>query len=337
MLYTFPFEGNWNHCRHSLGRWFQGLLYTFPFEGNWNCRHLLPPGDIALYSLAIHFPVWRELKHYPLVALTVLLLSLAIHFPVWRELKPHLVSERWCVRWLLLYTFPFEGNWNLTHCGVSFRTHCLLYTFPFEGNWNKTIHALSQHNLFYLAIHFPVWRELKHFQGVFVPNGQTVHLLYTFPFEGNWNSIISCLQSPPSKTCYTLSRLKGIETFGACGRGWFRRSVACYTLSRLKGIETKFAYNLLAHIHLLYTFPFEGNWNFSAGSIAEVMDFSCYTLSRLKGIETGKPLERPYRRRVTTCYTLSRLKGIETLLASASIINIKILAIHFPVWRELKP
>ena len=64
--------------------------------------------------------------------------------------------------------------------------------------------------------------------------------------------------------CYTLSRLKGIET------NFFPRNVlvfnnnSCYTLSRLKGIETIFL-NYILIMHL----------------------FSCYTLSRLKGIETN--------------------------------------------------
>ena len=63
-------------------------------------------------------------------------------------------------------------------------------------------------------------------------------------------------------TCYTLSRLKGMET---------RRSIVenasaspCYTLSRLKGIETYVV----------------------ASRVAEAMCFACYTLSRLKGMET---------------------------------------------------
>ena len=62
-------------------------------------------------------------------------------------------------------------------------------------------------------------------------------------------------------TCYTLSRLKGIETISKFPK--ILITPTCYTLSRLKGIETFLS--LLCQrrsgMYLLYTFPFEGNRN----------------------------------------------------------------------------
>ena len=136
LLYTFPFEGNWNECLRCWQRQRCGLrlLYTFPFEGNGNPMRWL--WNLAQLSLAIHFPVWRELKlfqgyyrlfshrlaiHFPVwreLKLPVSLLSqacicnLAIHFPVWRELKHNFRYELFAGQLYLLYTFPFEGNWN---------------------------------------------------------------------------------------------------------------------------------------------------------------------------------------------------------------------------------
>ena len=60
------------------------------------------------------------------------------------------------------YTFPFEGNWNLSSLQRYVVVLISEYTFPFEGNWNKV-----------LNIEFLVFRFLTS--------------EYTFPFEGNWN------------------------------------------------------------------------------------------------------------------------------------------------------
>ena len=62
--------------------------------------------------------------------------------------------------------------------------------------------------------------------------------------------------------CYTLSRLKGMETQTKKDPAKRRWGEPCYTLSRLKGIET-----------------------LSCGPRSS-SSASCYTLSRLKGIET---------------------------------------------------
>ena len=59
--YAFPFEGNWNldiPSKYPNSRSFFG--YAFPFEGNWNS--ISQNALIVNTSLAIRFPVWRELK-----------------------------------------------------------------------------------------------------------------------------------------------------------------------------------------------------------------------------------------------------------------------------------
>ena len=66
----------------------------------------------------------------------------------------------------------------------------------------------------------------------------------------------------PQAPCYTLSRLKGMETCRPPGDRRYRSEPSCYTLSRLKGMETN---NPLAQQqslqYLLHTFPFERNGN----------------------------------------------------------------------------
>ena len=138
----------------------------------------------------------------------------------------------------------------------------------------------------------------------------------------------------------------------------------CYTLSRLKGIETSFVGwgPTSVRVALLYTFPFEGNWNETSVLTSRLKESTCYTLSRLKGIETGWllinfkfrrlgllytfPFEGNWNKNgkrtseyvLRACYTLSRLKGIETLVFYLRVDSTNLyLAIHFPVWRELKP
>ena len=64
---------------------------------------------------------------------------------------------------------------------------------------------------------------------------------------------------------------------------------ACYTLSRLKGMETLATIATTVECgnnHLLYTFPFEGNGNSNGVIVWGTVIDACYTLSRLKGMET---------------------------------------------------
>ena len=114
--------------------------------------------------------------------------SLAIHFPVWRELKRGLIVVR--VGWVgcvcLLYTFPFEGNWNNWTLTRAFNSDSLAIHFPVWRELKLLCLLFDGWAIYWLAIHFPVWRELKHschqLRIQEIPS-----LLYTFPFEGNWN------------------------------------------------------------------------------------------------------------------------------------------------------
>ena len=133
-------------------------------------------------------------------------------------------------------------------------------------------------------------------------------LLYTFPFEGNWNLwlIVPPFSLASAATCYTLSRLKGIETIVRWMVLLF--NLTCYTLSRLKGIETRVSLPMPAPLH------------------------TCYTLSRLKGIETDNVLTiRADVKQFLACYTLSRLKGIETTACHCPCIPLHLVLLYtFP-------
>ena len=113
------------------------------------------------------------------------------------------------------------------------------YAFPFEGNWNSIPVLLccsTRTNILWICL--PVWRELKHYDGVATigfrlllwiclpvwrelkprkkrehGDSHRYHFGYAFPFEGNWN-----IKTNPQK----------FLPFSGFG----------------------------------YAFPFEGNWNF---------------------------------------------------------------------------
>ena len=163
------------------------------------------------------FPVWRELKHEPLMAIHALV-RLTMSFPVWRELKQGSIhhNREWLCSMSLQCPFPFEGNWNCSYC----IRYCdsliglLQCPFPFEGNWNITCR-------FYRTF-------IRH-----------IDLQCPFPFEGNWNRCLpTFFFSITLDTTYNvLSRLKGIETWSM--DSWNASLFLTYNvLSRLKGIET---------------------------------------------------------------------------------------------------
>ena len=258
----------------------------------------------------------------------------------------------------LLYTFPFEGNWNIVISVSPFATIVACYTLS-RLKGIETQPAGLQTNLFFsscytlsrlkgietsgrlllgklqfLAIHFPVWRELKR-----MPVNSPTNALSMY-------------------TCYTLSRLKGIET--RVSSEFFSSVFPCYTLSRLKGIETLNAVSVWRWPCLLYTFPFEGNWNLPFTHVMIGLSSSLaihfpvwrelkqipvsWTRGRRHCLLYTFPFEGngnllllglTYSRQIP-CYTLSRLKGIETINLKLSKVVVKMLAIHFPVWRELK-
>ena len=299
--------------------------YTFPFEGNWNA-YTETRGPILAKRLWIHFPVWRELK---------------------QTQAPNLA----------------------THCGGNSE-----YTFPFEGNWNIKQVSLSGASNITLWIHFPVWRELKPMNRINGNHLNSDHSEYTFPFEGNWNlkkkdiylffiltlntlsrlkgieTVYHSFQPIHLYTLNTLSRLKGIET-GFPVDGTVNPGNSLNTLSRLKGIETlrlsasalrsryseytfPFEGNwnfscvhlptLPAGFHSEYTFPFEGNWNYYSDSETKNIFHSLNTLSRLKGIETILDFDDGYPERCNSEYTFpfegnwnSRLNLMRIMLSSS--------------------
>ena len=167
------------------------LLYTFPFEGNWNQIFII-------------------------------------------------ISLKWSS---LLYTFPFEGNWNVWRCCEHTIDAHLLYTFPFEGNWNLSKDTTLLFPKKFLAIHFPVWRELK-------------------LTKWTWYDITT--------TCYTLSRLKGIETCLGSHIDILRCDLAIH-FPVWRELKHFFSLRFWYQPSLLYTFPFEGNWNIRINSFSAIL------------------------------------------------------------------
>ena len=310
------------------------FVYTFPFEGNWNLAPISSVGG-AIPLLWIYLPVWRELKlllRSPNHSVTVS--WLCIYLPVWRELK-HFNKFNLQVKLPALYIpSRLKGIETLTiRRRRQPRSWDFVYTFPFEGNWN-TDRGQRRFCVDNLWIYLPVWRELKLIHRKWFAL-QLICFVYTFPFEGNWNKLYPT-QQPATRpqTLYIPSRLKGIETLPPSGGG-------------VGSIGSTF----------VYTFPFEGNWNWRVLLTAEILE-TLYIPSRLKGIETLSllnirvrfilwiylPVWRELKLKLLKpssgdglrpLYIPSRLKGIETQKGS-KIGNPIFLWIYLPVWRELK-
>ena len=162
----------------------------------------------------------------------------------------------------------------------------LRYPFPFEGNWNNP-KVLENVPMMYLAIRFPVWRELKH--------------CFNERRGGYGHG-----------TCHTLSRLKGIETW----KSEQRASEFYFFLAIPFPVWRELKHDIRRNIDidtflLRYAFPFEGNWNHDFVVMREKYLFLAIRfpvwreLKRFGKISSTAPLP-------TTCDTLSRLKGIET-------------------------
>ena len=262
--------------------------------------------------LWLHFPVWRELKHWYLLVLAFPLRNcnfgytfpfegnwnscvdcscrccqtLWLHFPVWRELKlPQLPKTHRCdLKNDFGYTFPFEGNWNLKGC--------------------------------YHPVNLPSLATLSRLKGIetltiinFIAN--LIYFGYTFPFEGNWN-------------LYTNVASFFVSTLWLHFPVWRELK----PLSIFDSFQSRQNFG--------YTFPFEGNWNsFRASSVSN--SFSLATLSRLKGIETNSQA-------LYSCYelslaTLSRLKGIETCTIRRWVLSYTSFGYTFPFegnWNSLR-
>ena len=259
MLYTFPFEGNWNKYPSFVAR--PGLsCYTLSRLKGIETNANTCAGDIRApcYTLS-------RLK------------GIETKLPLQASYLSHLI---------LLYTFPFEGNWNKLPLQASYWGCCLLYTFPFEGNWNPIFPSIA-------SCHLVTCYTLSRLKGIETSSrllkvSASSALLYTFPFEGNWNCGLS-----------------ETESDGWCG--------LLYTFPFEGNWNTTWPFSSTStSSNLLYTFPFEGNWNLLMW--LALWFWTC----------------------VSPCYTLSRLKGIETVRQFFRIEILMSLAIHFPVWRELK-
>ena len=310
LQYTFPFEGNWNLNPPTTSSGFAGLLYTFPFEGNWNfwrflnnqrnllksCYTLsrlkgietkLPISFLRVVEhLAIHFPVWRELKHNSRANPNSCCLFACNTLSRLKGIETQHTVVQFTDWSNLLYTFPFEGNWN------SFSTTGLFSIFPTLAIHFPVWRELKRYGPvalnaghWLLAIHFPVWRELKRVGGTRSIRNGRVTLQYTFPFEGNWNS-----GSEPSS-----SLPPDLAIHFPVWREW---------KPRVRFIRS-------ATFPLAIHFPVWREWKLVFRGLLTVGYLPCNTLSRLKGMETCVPF--PFRNGYKVpCNTLSRLKGMET-------------------------
>ena len=184
--------------------------YAFPFEGNWNPT--IASRNPFAFKLWIRFPVWRELKlNASKCSLLTTKTSPLDTLSRLKGIETVRTRELAGVHWSTLDTLSrLKG----------------IETFTL---W------LTRHQLDWLWIRFPVWRELK-----------LVDILFWY------HQIISTLD--------TLSRLKGIETYslrsaGSSQKLWIRFPV----WRELKPIASARSMLFLT-IAFGYAFPFEGNW-----------------------------------------------------------------------------
>ena len=208
----------------------------------------------------MEFPVWRELKlkiayfflrrqgrldgvsrlkgietHTRLWA-TRKLGSVWMEFPVWRELKPN-TPTLWCTNSPKFgWSFPFEGNWNLSRILLKRARWCPVWMeFPV---WRELKRPSGSHpGLFWTPVwmEFPVWRELK------------LKIAYFFlRRQGRLDGV---------------SRLKGIETHT---RLWATRKLGSVWMEFPVWRELKPNTPTLWCTNspkFGWSFPFEGNWN----------------------------------------------------------------------------
>ena len=134
---------------------------------------------------------------------------------------------------------------------------------------------------------------------------------YAFPFEGNWNAALTMASLDAGARSDTLSRLKGIETYG-------------HDISTELGVkEFRYAFpfegnwNLHypdkspSHFRFRYAFPFEGNWNIFCHTVWN--NFSNWVQIRFPVWRELKLCKDSFVVLLQFCSdTLSRLKGIET-------------------------
>ena len=276
--------------------WIQCFGYTFPFEGNWNINPTENRGTChALDTLSrlkgIETPTEQQFKDFQrhsldtlsrlkgietrvVISFCLLRVALWIHFPVWRELK------RKCSKTgnAMAAKMPLDTLSRLKGIETSLMNLRRTPFLPLDTlsrlkgieTWRLAPDG-SLTSWILLWIHFPVWRELKHF-GIWWGFCLRFIFGYTFPFEGNWNASRGLSHQPKHCFGYTFP-FEGNWNFTPY-KYLFIDHYSLDTLSRLKGIETGFRPQLICRILLVFGYTF-----------------------RLKGIET---ILREIRARPTT-------------------------------------
>ena len=259
------------------------LRYAFPFEGNWNSASSLCTGTCK-NRLAIRFPVWRELK------------QVVISVGCAEGVACDTLSRLKGIETLLFgvfYIVLFGACDTLSRLkGIETTIRLALAPVLLACDTLsrlKGIETLLTGNKgfigSYLAIRFPVWRELKHYwHGQWELLGN--FLRYAFPFEGNWNVSNWYWTVRYFQLAIRFPVWRELKPSGDSLHD-LSPDKTCDTLSRLKGIETLFFWASCVHASpLQFTFPFEGNWNLFEGARYTYFVIPCNSLSRLKGIET---------------------------------------------------
>ena len=288
--------------------------------------------------LWIHFPVWRELKQRflfssflsPFKSLNTLSRLKGI------ETFDHVIRQFHTLFADSEYTFPFEGNWNVSFvsAGRLFKPTSE-YTFPFEGNWNIQGEVYNRTNLNALN----TLSRLKGIETLYpgIPISPCMRISeYTFPFEGNWNGKL--LERPKliRKPLNTLSRLKGIET----EYSHYERIIESHLWIHFPVWRELKQRPLLLPGYSIpapseYTFPFEGNWNTCALLRAMMVGFLWIHFPvwrELKLVDTDQPAVAAT---VLLWIHFPVWRELKRLISRCNPSSV-ILWIHFPVWRELK-
>ena len=162
-----------------------------------------------------------------------------------------------------------------------------------------------------VQIRFPVWRELKQFQGFSLLFFLTFR--YAFPFEGNWN-----LQA----SFRTAQSLSLVFRYAFPFEGNWNRKRPGSTISLI--------------ITFRYAFPFEGNWNnYHSIPISCPSPHPNKVQIRFPVWRELKQLPHPLSpdRWVQIRFPVWRELKRESSIPKSIVLRVQI---RFPVWRELK-
>ena len=212
-----------------------GFLWDFPFEGNWNC------GSSS------------DTRH-----------SLKTFYEISRLKGIETSSQKGGCRVVgnFLWDFPFEGNWNIVAPPLLLGASQLSMRFPVWRELKRYSRSNSRSKSDKLSMRFPVWRELKpkaffwtkpmrytfyeisRLKGIETSRSsiwrrKPWNFLWDFPFEGNWNAKV-----PETSMVASMSLSMRFPVWRE-----LKRWIACGKSSKS------------CHLHFLWDFPFEGNWN----------------------------------------------------------------------------